>query len=307
MGKILVIGSSNTDMVIKSNRFPQPGETVIGSSFLMNQGGKGANQAVAAVRLGGDIMLVAKVGNDIFGHEASDQFKKENIDIGYLSVDAISPSGIALINVNDSGENCISVAPGANDNLLPADIKDALDAVKKNDVVLLQLEIPIETVEYAILEGFKNGARVILNPAPVKKISEAVLSKLYMITPNKREAELLTGVRIVDVVTAQKAAAKLYLLGIQNVIITLGSKGAYILNSEISEFIGANKVKAIDTTAAGDCFNGALAVALSENNSITDAMSFACHAASISVTRIGAQSSLPYRNEIYSVLSSSVN
>lgn len=303
MRKILVIGSSNTDMVIKSYRFPKPGETVIGNSFLMNQGGKGANQAVAAARLGGEVMLVAKVGDDMFGRKACAQLKKENIDIEYVSVDAFSPSGVALINVNENGENCISVAPGANNNLLPAAIKDALHLIKKDDVVLLQLEIPIETVEYAILQGFKNGAKVILNPAPVKKISETVLSKLYMITPNQTEAELLTGIRVIDIVTAQKAAGKLHRLGVQHVVITLGEKGAYVLNSETSEFIGANNVVAKDTTAAGDSFNGALAVALSEDNSITEAITFACHAASISVTRMGAQSSLPYRNEIYSVFS----
>ncbi len=295
---IFVIGSSNTDMVVKTSRLPAPGETVIGGSFLMNPGGKGANQAVAAARLGGQVTFVAKIGNDMFGKQAIRQFHHEKIDSCFLVTDPDHPSGVALINVDNEGENSIVVAPGSNASLKHSDVQPALDKLSDRDILLLQLEIPLETVEYAITQAFEKGCRIILNPAPAQKLSAEVLSNLYIITPNETEAELLTGIKVHNEQTAKQAAEKLCQAGVRNVIVTLGAKGAYVHNDTISQLISAPPVAAVDTTAAGDCFNGALAVALSENVDLPQAVVFACKAASVSVTRMGAQSSLPYRKEL---------
>ena len=304
---ICVVGSSNTDMVIKAAKLPGPGETVIGGTFLMNPGGKGANQAVAAARLSGSnpgtpeaktIMFVAKVGNDIFGRQALQQFQREKIDVSQVSTDADDPSGVALINVDASGENCITVAPGANGNLRPTEVEPALSSVNNDCILLLQLEIPLPTVEYVIRRGHERGLRVVLNPAPAQTLSTSVFPCLYLITPNESEAELLTGIRVTDLATAEQAARKLQELGVSNVVITLGGKGAYLLTEGFAGLIPAPPVTAVDTTAAGDCFNGALAVAVAEGQELPDAVAFACKAASISVTRMGAQASVPYRHEL---------
>lgn len=299
---IYVVGSSNTDMVVKSERLPAPGETVIGGEFLMNPGGKGANQAVAAARLGGNVYFVGKTGNDLFGKQAIQQFKRENILTDYIATDPRLPSGVALINVDGQGENSISVAPGANAALTKADVDRALVRLKPDDLVLVQLEIPVDVVTHVIHESTRKGARVILNPAPAQELSRDTLSRLYLITPNEGEAELLTGIKVSDPVTAEKAARKLRDAGCDHVIITLGSKGAYLSSGPVSAMVPAVPVTAVDTTAAGDCFNGALAVALSENKDIRSAVAFACKAAAIAVTRMGAQSSLPIRRELEGVL-----
>lgn len=296
--KIIVIGSSNTDMVIKADKFPLPGETVLGGKFLMNPGGKGANQAVSAVRLGGKVTFIAKVGNDIFGRQALQQFQRETIDTQYITIDPEHPSGVALINVDGNGENCISVAPGSNNQLKPEDIEIALQSVDPETIILLQLEIPLPTVDYIIRKSHKKGLKVILNPAPAQTLPVDLFPLLYLITPNETEAELLTGIRVTDINTAKKAALKLQELGVQNVIITLGPKGAYLQTNSISELVKAPEVIAVDTTAAGDCFNGALSLAISENYTLQNAVAFACKAAAISVTRMGAQSSIPYRKDI---------
>ena len=292
-------------MVIKAAKLPGHGETVIGGTFLMNPGGKGANQAVAAARLSGSgttgaktIMFVAKVGNDIFGRQALQQFQREKIDVSQVSTDADDPSGVALINVDATGENCITVAPGANGNLRPTEVEPALSSVNNDCILLLQLEIPLPTVEYVIRRGHERGLRVVLNPAPAQTLSTSVFPCLYLITPNESEAELLTGIRVTDLATAEQAARKLQELGVSNVVITLGSKGAYLLTEGFAGLIPAPPVTAVDTTAAGDCFNGALAVAVAEGQSLPDAVAFACKAASISVTRMGAQASVPYRHEL---------
>ncbi|GAB3943390.1 ribokinase [Spirosoma harenae] len=298
--QILVVGSSNTDMVVKTVKLPAPGETVLGGTFLMNPGGKGANQAVAAARLGGQVLFVAKVGNDLFGQQAVAGFQTEGIDVDYVVTDNSYPSGVALINVDDSGENCITVAPGANANLQPSETDKAIQAVSADSIVLLQLEIPLDTVEYVVRQAAGRGLRVILNPAPAPTatLPADLFPHLFLITPNETEAELLTGIRVTDLSTAEQAAQKLHKLGVSNVVITLGSKGAYLSTETQSEFIPTNPVNAVDTTAAGDCFNGALAVALSENQSLSTAIAFACKAASISVTRMGAQASMPKRSEV---------
>jgi ribokinase len=205
---------------------------------------------------------------------------------------------VALINVDEKGENCIVVASGSNGTLSPDDIKDQVFETGKSDLFLMQLETPVETVEFAAQKAFTNGNRVILNPAPAAKLSDNLLGCLYLITPNETEAELLTGIRVYDVISAGKAASILQKKGVKNVIITLGSSGAYLLTDTVSKLIPVIPVKAIDTTAAGDVFNGALAVAISEGKNIEDSVAFANRAASISVTRMGAQASAPYRNEI---------
>lgn len=291
--KILVIGSSNTDMVVKSRHLPKPGETVLGGGFLMNAGGKGANQAVAAAKLGGDVTFMAKVGEDIFGQQAREGLEKYGIDTSSILVDKDYPSGVALIMVNDEGENSISVALGANGNLMPDDILGLKPSIASADFVLIQLEIPLATVERAVALSSGLGKKVILNPAPARQLSSALLSAVYMITPNETEATLLTGVEVRDKRSAKQAAEALGHQGVASVIITLGEKGAYVFSGEFQGMVSAPKVNAVDSTAAGDTFNGALCVALSEGKPLKEAVGFANKAAAFSVTRLGAQSSCP--------------
>ena len=295
--RIFVVGSANTDMVVKAAKLPLPGETLLGGTFFMNAGGKGANQAVAAARLGGNVTLISKVGNDIFGKQTIEGLQKENINTDYVFVDKDAPSGIALIMVNDEGENCIVVAPGANANLLPDDIFTVKN-IKDAAIILMQLEIPMETIEVVARNAKLNHQRVILNPAPAQKLDDELLDGLFLITPNEIEASFLIDLTVDDEASASLAARLFLNKGVQNVLITLGSKGAYFQNKELSLMINAPIVQAMDTTAAGDTFSGALTVALTENMDWENAIKFAVEAASISVTRLGAQSSVPYRSEI---------
>ena len=298
MKKIVVIGSTNTDMVVKAARIPAPGETILGGRFLMNPGGKGANQAVAAARLGGEVVFIAKVGNDLFGREARTLFAKEGICTDYVLTDNTEPSGVALIMVDAKGENCISVASGANGALSAEDIEVARGAIEKAGVLLMQLETPVETVLCAARWASAKGVPVVLNPAPACELPDGLLKCLSMITPNETEAELLTGVKVTDEMSAARAAKALCSTGVKRVVITMGSKGAFVYADGEGMIVPAVKVKAVDTTAAGDVFNGALAVALTEDHPLAAAISFAAKAAAISVTRMGAQASAPYRNEI---------
>ena len=298
MSKIAVIGSSNTDMVIKTAHLPAPGETVLGGQFLMNPGGKGANQAVAAARLGGDVVFVAKVGDDIFGQEAVEGFKGEGINTDYIVVDPDNPSGVATITVDEQGENCIAVASGANSALGPADIDSASPQIEAASVLLMQLETPLGTVEHAASLGRKAGKTVILNPAPAQPLSDALLALLDVITPNETEAEILTGIKVQTEHDAEEAARALRDKGVGAVIITLGSRGAFVLSESFLGLVPAPKVEPVDTTAAGDTFNGALAVGLADGQTIEDAVAFANKAAAISVTRLGAQASVPKLEEL---------
>jgi ribokinase len=302
--KIIVVGSSNTDMVVKTDELPLPGETKLGGVFFMNAGGKGANQAVAAARMGGHVTLVTRLGNDIFGRETIAGLKKEKIDISYVFIDEVSPSGVALIMVNDMGENCIVVAPGANANLLPTDIEKVKN-ISDAEIILIQLEIPIQTVKVVTKIAKQNGQRLIINPAPAQKLDDEVLRDLFLITPNESEARLLTGIDVKDETSASQAARFLLNKGVQNVIITLGSAGAYFQNSHLKIKVDAPVLHAVDTTAAGDTFSGALAVAISEMENWEKAIQFAVEAASLSVTRLGAQASIPYRTELKSFTTSS--
>lgn len=296
--QILVVGSSNTDMVIKAAHLPRPGETILGGTFFMNPGGKGANQAVAIARLGGPVTFICKTGSDIFGHQSQQLFEEEGINTSYVFSDSENPSGVALITVDEKAENCIVVASGANANLLPSDLAKAEEAIEQADLVLMQLEVPMETVRFVANIAWQKGKKVILNPAPAHPLPADLLRHLYLITPNETEAEMITGVKITDETSAGEAARVLAGMGVQHVIITLGSKGALIYSDGKAEMVPALKVEAVDTTAAGDVFNGALTVALSEGRSLKDAARFACKASAISVTRVGAQSSAPYRNEV---------
>lgn len=298
LSRITVIGSSNTDMVIKTTKLPVPGETILGGNFFMNPGGKGANQAVAASRLGGKVSFIAKTGDDIFGKQAKQLFENEGVNTDYMFTDSENPSGVALITVDSAAENCIVVAPGANSNLGKADIDQAREEILRSDIILMQLEIPLETVSYAANIAHGAGKKVILNPAPARGLPDDLLQKLYIITPNETEAELLTGIKVSDMTTAEKAAKILHDKGVKIVIITLGSKGAFYFSGDGFKIVPAPKVEAIDTTAAGDVFNGALAVAISEGLELEKAVELANKAASISVTRLGAQSSAPYWKEI---------
>jgi ribokinase len=298
MNRILVIGSSNTDMVIKTDKIPLPGETILGGTFLLNPGGKGANQAVSASRLGGKVTFITKRGNDLFGNQTIGLLMREGIDSQYVVKDMDHPSGVALIIVDRSGENSIVVAPGSNGHLLQDDIPAKIFESKKFSILLLQLEIPVTTVEYAATKAMENGMRVILNPAPAQPLPESLLKNTWMITPNEAEAEILTGITINSEASYEKAASVLYNKGVKNVIITLGETGAYVKSDVFTGLIPGIKVNAMDTTAAGDIFNGALAVAFSEGLGIQQAVIFANKAAAISVKRMGAQVSAPFRNEL---------
>ena len=297
MKKVVVIGSTNTDMVVKSERIPVPGETILGGRFLMNPGGKGANQAVAAARLEGDVTFIAKVGDDLFGREARALFQKERIDTSHLLTDPDNPSGVALIMVDAKGENCISVASGANASLSPRDLEAARNVIEAADVLLMQLETPVETVLCAARWAAAKGRTVILNPAPAAALPPELFPCLALITPNETEAELLTGIRVDDGTSARKAAEKLCGMGVEAVIITMGSRGSYLYRDGRGEQIPVQPVRRVDTTAAGDIINGALAVGLAEGMELRDAIGLASRAATISVTRMGAQSSAPYRHE----------
>ena len=264
---------------------------------MMVGGGKGANQAVAVAKMGHPVIFAAAVGKDIFGEEAVDRYKRFGIDTSYISHKE-TPSGVALIMVDASAQNSISVALGANNELSLEDVMPALDTIEEGDIVLLQLEIPMTTVEACVGVAAAKVARVILNPAPAAKVSESALSKLYLITPNQTEAEILTGVEVKNETTARLAAEELCRLGVKKVVITLGSDGALLYEDGTSEIIPACKVDAVDTTAAGDVYNGALCAALAEGMSLRDALRFATKASAISVTRVGAQPSIPSREEV---------
>lgn len=297
--KLVIIGSSNTDMVVKSERIPLGGETVLGGDFIMVPGGKGANQAVCAAKLGADVKLVARVGDDSFGEMSVANFSKTGVDTRFVTVDKSSPSGVALIVVDDRGENAIVVAPGANQRVMPEDVDRAKDCIAEADAVVLQLEIPADTVAHSIELARSLGVRIVLNPAPIRPISRELLGMVDVLVPNQHEAAELIGKpgegREVDPVSA---AQELRSLGADAVVITLGGQGSYVCADGISEFVQPMPVTPVDTTAAGDAFAASLACALAEGGNLLSAVQFATRVAAISVTRVGAQPSLPSREEV---------
>ncbi len=297
---IVVIGSSNTDMVIRVKHLPAPGETIMGHDFMTNQGGKGANQAVAVSRLGGQVAFVARVGNDGFGHQAIELLRQEGIDTTYVRTTEGVATGVALIPVDDKGENSIIVAGGANALLSEEDIQAARPLIAQAGTVLMQLETPIPTLVLAARIAREAGARVVLNPAPFppEPLPAELLQCLDLITPNETEASMMSGIEVTDEASALRAIQAIQAQGVRHVIITAGSKGAYIEADGQLQCIPSRKVQAVDTTAAGDTFNGALCVALSEGLAFPEAIRFANHAASISVTRLGAWRSIPRREEL---------
>ena len=303
MSRIVVIGSINTDVVVRSSQLPSAGQTVMGHSFMTTGGGKGANQAVAAARLGADVSLIARIGSDAFGEMSIENFKKEKINIDNIYTDSDAPSGVAFIVVDDRGENIIVVAPGANATLNEKDIQDAEDVIERAGIVLFQLEIPMRTVAEGIRLAKKHNRIVMLNPAPAASIPEQVLHSVDIITPNQTEALTLTGIAVNDEVTAQQACDVLHDKGILTVIITMGEQGAYISSDSYKGLVpGFNAGKVVDTVAAGDTFCAGLAVAIEEGKSLQLAVQFANAAAALSVTKAGAQASIPVRTEVIKLL-----
>jgi ribokinase len=296
--KICVVGSSNIDLVVKSQRLPSQGETILGGQFLMVAGGKGANQAVAAAKLGAQVYFVAKLGDDIFGTQSFTNFKKEGVNVKYVTRTSKVLSGVASIAVDKAGNNTIIVAPGANSLLSPEDVRKTQKDISSCGAVVCQLEIPMKTVEFAARLAKKYKIPFILDPAPAQKLSSELLKMTDVIKPNETEAQILTGIEVTNIKTAGKAAEKLLKCGVKTVIITMGKKGCFMADGEMCKFFPAKKVKAVDSTAAGDAFVGGLAFCISRGSNILEAISFAGNVAALSVTKMGAQSSMPSMREV---------
>ena len=295
---ILVIGSSNTDMIIKSERFPDPGETILGGDFYMLPGGKGANQAVAAARLGGEVSFICRVGDDQFGKRSIQVYQEERISTDNIIIDPEERSGVALISVNGDGENKIVVASGANNGFQEEEIENVYKIISRADYVIMQLEIPVSIVGKIIQFSKRTDTNIILNPAPAQKLPDWFFDDLFLVTPNETETEILTGINVCDELTAKKAALWFQNKGVRNVVITLGKNGSYLVTSNEAYAISTPNVDTIDSTAAGDVFNGALAVALANGQSFKQAVNFASIAAALSVKKIGAQSSCPTLEDV---------
>ena len=304
-GKILVIGSTNTDMTAFCDRMPLPGETVFGNDFVTGPGGKGANQAVAAKRLGGEVSFICKVGNDIFGDNTIRHFEDEGFDTKYV-MRSSKPSGVALITVDKDAENSIVVASGANNDYTEEDIRKCRKAIEDCDILLMQLEIPVPAVLEAARIGHELGKTVVLNPAPASDIPEEMFQHISLFIPNETELQKYSGMLVKDEESAAAAAGKLMSMGVGNIIVTMGSKGSLICRKEegafsgkpVTTFVKATKVEAVDTTGAGDCYCGSLCVALSEGLGLKEAAEFASKASALSVKKPGAQNAMPYRKEL---------
>ena len=294
---ICVIGSLNMDLVVNVDEMPKKGQTLIGSSFKEVPGGKGANQAVAIARLGGDINMIGKVGSDSFGKTLIEQLKNDNVDTEYVQIENCA-SGVAMITVDKNAENSIVVAPGANFRVLEEDIDKCIDGIKKSDIVVLQLETPLNTIKYALEKSKELGKYTILNPAPAVKLGDEIIKNVDLLTPNETELEILSGVKIENEDDIKKAAHVMIEKGVKELIVTLGSKGSLYINEETMNFKKSYKVEAIDTTAAGDSYTGALAVALSQDKGMEEAMDFASKVGALSVLKEGAQSSLPTLEDV---------
>lgn len=296
MSKIVIIGSSNVDLTVRTSHIPSKGETIFGAAPQTAFGGKGANQAVAVSRLGGDVSFITKIGTDSYGNMMAENLVKEGMSADSVIRDSETPSGVAWICVDDNGDNSIIVMPGANCTMTKEDIVPFLPLIKEADYLLMQLETPLEVVEHVASIAYENGVKVVLNPAPAQPLSDDLLSKTYLLTPNEKECRLLCGENASEDVRTN--AEFLLAKGVKNIIVTLGEKGSLLCNASGQAEVPAVEVNAVDTVAAGDTYNGALVVALSEGKTLTEAMAFATKASAIAVTRFGAQPSVPYRSEI---------
>lgn len=297
MKNICVIGSLNMDLVVNVEKMPKAGQTLLGSNFKEVPGGKGANQAVAMARLNGKVTMIGKVGNDSFGETLVNSLKKDNVNTDYIQVEK-GPSGVALITVDKNAQNSIVVAPGANYKLTKEDIDKNIDAIKNSDIVVVQLETPLETIKYALKKAKELGKYTILNPAPAVVLEDEIIENVDLLTPNETELEIISGKSISNEDDINECAQIMINKGVKELIVTLGSKGSLYINKETSMFKKAYKVEAIDTTAAGDSYTGALAVAISIGKDMEYAMDFASKVGALSVMKEGAQSSLPTLIEV---------
>ncbi|MEM0929426.1 MAG: ribokinase [Pseudomonadota bacterium] len=295
---IVVIGSYNTDMVVQAPRIPTPGETILGGTFSMVAGGKGANQAVAAARCGGAVSFIARLGDDMFGHQAIAGLKADSIDTSHVACLPDVASGTALITVSEDGENAITVASGANALLMPDAIETADSMIAEAAIVLTQLETPLETISALVDRCAAHGVPLVLNPAPALPLNEAIFSRVAVLTPNESEAELLSGVPVTDLESAKRAGEVILAKGVKTLIITMGGDGALLFEDGSPTMVPSFTVDPVDTTGAGDTFNGALCVAISEGKSWAEAVTFANAAAALSVTVLGAQPSAPRRADV---------
>lgn len=298
MNRLVVLGSVNADHVLRVPHFPRPGETLTGNSYQVVPGGKGANQAVAAARLGAPVSFIARIGDDAIGQQMRQGFEQDGIDVSAVELDETLPTGIAIIYVSDEGENSIGISAEANGALSPAMVKRHEAMIADAHTLLLQLEVPLESVFEAAKLARSHGTRVVLNPAPARPLPAELLALVDLITPNQTEAELLTGVKVSDEASAAQAAARFHQMGISDVMITLGSQGVYCSNARQQQLIPGFRVEAVDTTAAGDTFNGALLAAELAGADFNAAVRFAHGAAALSVTKFGAQSSIPSKVEV---------
>ncbi|HUE99219.1 MAG TPA: ribokinase [Anaerolineales bacterium] len=300
---ILVVGSINADLVVRAPRFPMPGETISGGNLQIIPGGKGANQAVAAARQGASVAMIGRVGNDSFGPELINNLKQNNVDTGNVQADPRSATGTAIIVVDADGQNSIVLSPGGNGKLSPADVNNV--SFSDHKLVLLQLEIPIETVLAAAQRAKESGVRVLLNPAPARSLPEELISLPDFLLPNETELSLLTDQPVNGISPAEKAAKALLERGAQNVIVTLGANGALLVSQELTKHIHPFKVDVVDTTAAGDAFIGGFASAYLQNRSLEEAVRYGCACGALATTKFGAQPSLPTKADVENFLNQS--
>lgn len=305
MTHIVVVGSLNMDLVVRAPHLPIPGETVLGDDFQTIPGGKGANQAVGAARLDGNVTMIGCVGNDAFGESLRANLQKEGINTDYVLTAPNSPTGIATITLDEAGQNCIVVASGANMKLTPEDVEKAFSQIKNVDVVILQLESPLDCVEAAARLGQERGAKIVLNPAPARQLSDILLSQTDVLVPNESETSLLTDLPVDTPSQAEIAGSALFKRGVGAVILTLGSRGAFVLEGDSAGItISPHTVKVVDTTAAGDAFVAGLSVGLGEGLSLVESAKLGNATGALAVTKLGAQPAMPTQEEVSNLYNS---